>query len=125
MEVFFNLSYAVFPRNSDIYENKGTLELCPKLWTLKMLPRHLNRRNMLSTYLNKGGCSDRVILDRRRSTKLTIPATVDGCFFTLIVHLCLRHDAVARVHLRQLIGPLVDAGITLNASTTCNNRIQI
>jgi len=40
-------------------------------------------------------------LDRRRSTKLTVPATFDGQFITLIVYLCLQHDAVARDHLRQ------------------------
>jgi len=40
-------------------------------------------------------------MDRRRSTKLTIPATGDGT--TLIVYLCVRHLVVARVHLRQLI----------------------
>ena len=42
-------------------------------------------------------------LDRRRSTELTIPATVGGWFITLIVHLCLQHDSVAHVYLRYLI----------------------
>jgi len=51
--------------------------------------------------------AERDKLDRRWSTKLTVPATVDSQFITLIVQLCLQHDAVqqriARVGLRQLI----------------------
>ena len=35
-------------------------------------------------------------LDRRSSTKLTVPATVDGEFF---VDLCLQHDSLAWIHL--------------------------
>ena len=52
--------------------------------------------------------AERDKLDRRRWTKLTVRATVDGRFITLIVvHLCLQHDAVARVHLRQLVAVCV------------------
>jgi len=35
--------------------------------------------------------------------KVTIPATIDSWFITVIVKLCLQHDAIARVHLRRLI----------------------
>jgi len=45
-------------------------------------------------------------LNHRRSTKMTIPAMIDGWFIALIVHLCLRHDSVAPVNLRQLIAIL-------------------
>ena len=31
------------------------MELCPKLWTLKIALRHVGRRNVLSTLLDKGG----------------------------------------------------------------------
>jgi len=40
-------------------------------------------------------------VDRRRLTKLTIPATVDLSFITVMS--ILQHDFVVRVHLRQLI----------------------
>jgi len=79
------------------------LELCPKLWTEKISPRQVDRLNVLSTKLDKGGRSESDKLDRCRSTKLTLPATVGGWFISLIAHLCLQHDSVARVHLRQLI----------------------
>ena len=42
-------------------------------------------------------------LGRRRSTTLTVPATVDGQLITLIVRLCIKHDSVARFHLQRLI----------------------
>jgi len=34
---------------------------------------------------------------------LTVPATVDRWFITVIVKLYLQHDSVARVHLQQRI----------------------
>ena len=46
-----------------------------------------------------------VELDRRRSTKLTVPPSCDArplLFIAGIVKLCLLHDVVARVNYRQL-----------------------
>ena len=40
--------------------------------------RHIDRRNVLSTWLEKGGSSERDKLDRRRSTKLIIPPSSDS-----------------------------------------------
>ena len=40
------------------------VEFCPRLWTLCISPRHIDRRNVLSiTYLEKGGRSERDKLD--------------------------------------------------------------
>ena len=44
---------------------------------LKKFLRQIDCRNVLSTYLEKVGRSERDKLDRRRSTKLTIPPTLD------------------------------------------------
>ena len=63
----------------------------------------LNLPNVLSTQLDKDGRSQRDRLDRRRSAMLTVPATVDRWFITVIVKLYLQHDSVARVHLQQRI----------------------
>jgi len=54
------------------------LEIYPKLRTLKILLWHIDRRNVLPTSLNEGGRSERDKLDRRRSTKLTIPPSFDA-----------------------------------------------
>jgi len=54
----------------------GTFVLNPGL--RKMSPRHVDRRNVLSTQLDKGGRLKRDKLDRCRPAKLTIHATVDG-----------------------------------------------
>ena len=77
-------------------------ELRPKLQTWKILPRHVDRGTCSQLGSTKTDAQSVInCIDRRRSTKLTIPATVDGT--TLIVYLCVRHLVVARVHLRQLI----------------------
>ena len=49
----------------------GILSRTPDLW--KILPQHIDRRNVLSTKLDKGGRSEREKLDRRRSTVFTVP----------------------------------------------------
>jgi len=41
-------------------------------------PLYIDCRNVLSTKLKKGGRSERDKLDRRRSTKLTIPPSSDA-----------------------------------------------
>jgi len=48
------------------------LELCPKLQSEKILLRHIDRRNVLSTQLDEAGRSESDKLDCRRSTKLAI-----------------------------------------------------
>jgi len=50
------------------------LELFHKLLTSKILPQHIDCRNVLSTELENGGRSERDKLDRRLSTELTIPS---------------------------------------------------
>jgi len=67
-------------------------ELCPELWTLH---RFVDRRNVLSTYFDKGGRSAwqtiAVLVGR---TKLAILATVDvrlGQFVTVSVYICVQH----------------------------------
>jgi len=51
------------------------LELCPKL---RHMLRHISRRNVLSTQLEKDGRFKRDKLDRRRPTKLTMPPSSDA-----------------------------------------------
>jgi len=51
--------------------------LCPKLWTWKISLQHVDRRNGLSTQFDEDGRSEHDKVDRRRSAKLTISATVD------------------------------------------------
>ena len=75
----FHLSYNVLKRgNLGIYKNNstssGTLSQTPDV---KNLLRRIDRRNVLSTLLDKGGRSERNNLDRRRSAKLTIPPSSD------------------------------------------------
>jgi len=54
--------------------SSGTLSQTPDV---KNLLRRIDRRNVLSTLLDKGGRSERNKLDRRRSAKLTIPPSSD------------------------------------------------
>jgi len=74
----FHLSYNVLKGNLGIYKNNstssGTLSQTPDV---KNLLRRIDRRNVLSTLLDKGGRSERNNLDRRRSAKLTIPPSSD------------------------------------------------
>ena len=81
------------------------MELCPKLRTQKISPQHIDRRNVLSTQLEKGGRSERDKLGRHRSTESIIPPSSDArpLFIAQIVKRCLQHDFVARVNQRQLI----------------------
>ena len=65
-------SYTVLEGNSSISKNQGSF-LYPQLRTWKILIRYIDRRNALSTLLEKGGRSQRDKLDRRRSTKLIVP----------------------------------------------------
>jgi len=82
MGASFYLSYTVLgPKRKFGYLQKYVyfpLEIYPKLRTLKILLWHIDRRNVLSTSLNEGGRSERDKLDRRRSTKLTIPPSFDA-----------------------------------------------
>ena len=80
MSAFFHPSYTVLKGNSVISKNKGT-----SLWNFvlnsgltKILPRHIDRRNVLSTLLEKGGRSERDKLGRRRSTKSIVPPCSDA-----------------------------------------------
>ena len=74
----FHLSYNVLKGNLGIYKNNstssGTLSQTPDV---RNLLRRIDRRNVLSTLLDKGGRSERNKLDRRRSAKLTIPPSPD------------------------------------------------
>jgi len=54
------------------------LELRLKLQTYKILVRHIDRRNVLSTCVENGGRSERDELERHRLTKLTIPPSSDA-----------------------------------------------
>jgi len=78
----FHTSYAVLKGNSRISKNKGTLpcgySLSKTPDLVKILLRHIDRRKVLSTELEKGGRSEREKLDRRRSTKLTTPPSSDA-----------------------------------------------
>ena len=72
--------------NSVISKNNGT-----SLWNFvldyglqKISPRHIDRRNVLSTYLEKGGRSQRDKLGRRRSTKSIIPPSSDRRSTTIV-----------------------------------------
>ena len=53
MEAFFDLSYTVVQGNAGICKtsilSSETVELCPKLRTLKISPRHIARQNVSST----------------------------------------------------------------------------
>jgi len=69
------------------------LELCPKLRAYASV---YHRRNVLPTWLEKGRRSERDILDRRRSTKLTIPPSFDAC--PLVYH--SNHQAVSTAQFR-------------------------
>jgi len=79
MRAFFHPSYTVLTGNSAHFKNKGT-----SLWNSvpnsrqKNLLWYIDRRNVLSTQHEKGGRSERDKLDRRRSTKLTIPPSSDA-----------------------------------------------
>ena len=53
----------------------GTL---PQTLVSKKIRYDIDRRNVLSTKLDKGGRSERDKLDRRRSTELTIPPSCYG-----------------------------------------------
>ena len=53
----------------------GTLSQTPDL---ENLLRRIDRQNVLSTQLEKRGCSERNKQDRRRSTKLTVPPNFDA-----------------------------------------------
>ena len=83
MGASFDLSYTVLSGNSVISKNKGTslwsLELC-STFGHKISPRYIDLLNVyvLSTWLEKGGRSGRDKLDRRRSTKLTVPPSSDS-----------------------------------------------
>ena len=82
------LAFGTFPRGTRVMGKfkfvqnnvrallSGTFVLNPGL--RKMSPRHVDRRNVLSTQLDKGGRLKRDKLDRCRPAKLTIHATVDG-----------------------------------------------
>jgi len=74
------------------------LELCLKFRTLKISPRHIEFRNLLSTLLGKDGRSGCAKLNRHQSAQLTVPATVDRLFITVIVKFCLQHHSVVLVH---------------------------
>jgi len=81
-------------------QNKGTSSwnFFSKLRTQKISPRHIDRRLSSSKVRDK--------LDRRRSTKLTIPPSSDARplqFIAEIVKLCLQQDFVARANQQQLI----------------------
>ena len=90
-------------------QNKGTSLLnlfLNSAGTQKISPRHIDRRNVLSTQLVKRGRSECDKLDRRRSPKLTISPSSDVRplqFIAEIVKLFLEYDSVARVSQRQLI----------------------
>jgi len=62
MEAFFDLSYTVVQGNAGICKTRilssETVELCPKLRTLKISPRHIARQNVSSTKIGKGGRSE-------------------------------------------------------------------
>jgi len=83
MGASFDLSYTVLSGNSVISKNKGTslwsLELC-STFGHKISLRYIDFLNVyvLSTWLEKGGRSGRDKLDRRRSTKLTVPPSSDS-----------------------------------------------
>jgi len=72
MGASFHPSYTVLEGNSSISKNQGS-SLCPQLRTWKILIRYIDRRNALSTLLEKSGRSERDKLGRHRSTKLTVP----------------------------------------------------
>jgi len=73
------------------------MKLCPKLWTQKFshCASFVTRCCQLSLTKQE---AQRDKLDRRRSSKLTIPATIDQFFIAPIVHLCLKRDFVTRAH---------------------------
>jgi len=80
MGASFHPSYTVLTGNS-AHSKKYEyfpLELCPKLRTWKISPRHIDRRNVFSTLLEKDGRSERDKPDRRRSAKLTVPSSSDA-----------------------------------------------
>jgi len=76
-KVFFGQSYAV-SRKFRYLQNKGTSLGNFATNSGLFSPRHIDCRNVLSTKLKKGGRSQRDKLDRRRSTKLTIPLSSDA-----------------------------------------------
>jgi len=62
-----------------------------------MLLWYIDLRNVLLTLLEKGGCSEHDKLNRRRSTKLTIPPSSDAR--PLVYH--SNHQALSRARFRR------------------------
>jgi len=79
MVASFHLSYTTLKGNSGISKNKGTSP-----GTLSKTPDSENfatayrSRKVLSTQLEKGGRSERDKLERRQSSKLTMPSSSDA-----------------------------------------------
>jgi len=80
MDASFDQPYTVLQRNLGISKIiHFPLELLPELRTQKTSPRHIDRRNVSSTELEKGGRSQRDKLNCCPSTiKLTIPPSFDA-----------------------------------------------
>jgi len=72
-----SLTYPTWYYKEMYKKGYSPLQLYLKLWTSKICPQHLYHQNVLSTWLDTGRCSKHDKLDCR-STKLTIPVTVDG-----------------------------------------------
>ena len=88
----FHLSYTVLKENSGNSKNKGTF-----LWNFVPNFGISIVETCHRLKLEKVGRSESDQLDRRRATKLTIPASSDAR--PLVYHsikLCLQHDSVAR-----------------------------
>ena len=80
MGASFHPSYTVLKGNSGTFRNKGTSlwNFVPNSGFKEILFQYIDRRNALSTSLDKGGRSERDKLDRRRYTKMTIPLSSDA-----------------------------------------------
>ena len=135
-----NLHYFTRKFRNVTCKRKGRLPfvgLCLELWTQIISPQHVDRRNALSTLLDKRGRALSVInWTAVARAKLTILATVDVRptslvlqFITPNVHFCVEHNDVkrraARFRLRQLILVAYGGSVTYYSFTsTLSNAMR-
>jgi len=107
----FHLSYTVLKGNSGISKTKVTAlwNFVPNSGLQKILLRQIHRRDVFSTKFEKGGRSERDKLNRRRSSRLTIPPSFDSR--PLIYHSNRRALSTARFR---------RAGLLATADTSYN-----